>query len=96
MRDVRGDRDPRVTQAGAVAAAKELLLATATGEDVPVGLIEALCDAVLGDPVIAMALQAREVGPHRLMAALRLAGAVIQQARNTPVPTEAGRPAKNS
>ena len=85
LRDVRGGRDPRVTQGSAVAAAKEVLLATATGEDVPAGLIDALCDAVLGDPVVMMAMEAREEGPHRLMTALRLAGAVIQGAREREV-----------
>ena len=62
-------------------AAKALLAAVSTGEPVQAELITGLVEAVLGAPLFAMALQAREPGPHQLMAALRLAAAVCEASR---------------
>ncbi len=62
-------------------AARALLVAVSTGDPVPGELVTSLVEAVLGAPLFAMALQAREPGPHQIMAALRLAAAVCEASR---------------
>lgn len=76
----RGDSgrwDPRVSRE----AARALLGAVATGDPVSGELITALVEAVLGAPLVALALRAREPGPDQLMVALRLAAAVCEASR---------------
>ncbi len=65
--------DLRVTRFAAMA----ILQAAATADEVPDALIDDLIDAVLGTPVVRLALGAREVTPQRLHLALRLAAAVL-------------------
>lgn len=77
LRDLAADYDPAKTQQ----AAKALLLAAAEGEAVPQALIDELVDAVLGGPMVRLALGAREPGPQRLMLALRLAAGVCEAFR---------------
>lgn len=77
-REVGAEHDPRVTQS----TARALLMAAASGEPVPAVMVDGLIAAVLSrDPLVAMALEAREEGPHRLMRALRLAAAVCEASR---------------
>lgn len=59
-------------------AARDLLLLTARGEGIPASAITRLVDAILGVPLVGLALEARAPGPHQLMHALRLAAAVCE------------------
>ena len=66
-----GSQDPE-------ASARRLLVAAASGSPVPAALIVELVDAILGVPLVGLALEARAPGPHQLMHALRLAAAVCE------------------
>ncbi len=60
------------------ALARRLLVAAASGSPVPAALITELVEAILGVPLVGLALDARAPGPHQLMHALRLAAAVCE------------------
>lgn len=76
--DPRESREMGFTGDRVHAAAKGLLLLTATGEPVPSEAIEELVNAIFDVPMVALALAAKNRGPLQLMHALRLAAAVCE------------------